>query len=223
LGVKPLAAIESAPTSRTDWVTDRVRRAVLFGEVKAGERLISGTWATRLGVSATPLREALHRLAAEGLVDYDPHFGARVAPLSTESACEIYELRITLEPGAVESSVRSGDDAWRRELEYTFAQLHAIYDAVDFGKAQAHRAFHQTIRARCGSVWLLRIVDMLADQSTRLQLSFSSARGGAPAALQEHRDLFSAAKSGNASLAAELTAEHLRRSLEALRMGTTTS
>ena len=206
------------PVSRTDWVVDRIRRAILFGEVRAGERLIGGAWAGRLGVSATPVREAFQRLAAEGFVDYDPQRGARVAPLTIHAACEIYALRITLEPGAVVSSVGSGDAVWRRQLKDAFEGLESVYGTAHFGPAAAHRAFHQALRNHCDSVWLLRIVDMLADQSTRLQFSSLSARGGLPAALKEHRDLFEAAHSGDADRAGVLTAAHLQRTLAALRV-----
>jgi GntR family carbon starvation induced transcriptional regulator len=212
-----------APTSRTDWVIDRIRRAVLFGEVKAGERLISSTWASQLGVSATPVREAFQRLAAEGFVDYDPQRGARVAPLTIQAACEIYALRITLEPGAVVSSVSAGDDVWRRRLKHALEELEPVYETSNFGTAAAHRAFHHALRSCCDSVWLLRIVDMLADQSTRLQFSSRVARGGVAAALQEHRDLFEAAYSGNADLAGVLTAAHLQRTLSALRLEVATN
>ncbi len=211
------------PASRTDWVIERVRRAILFGEVKAGERLISGAWATRLGVSPTPLREAFQRLAAEGFIDYDPQRGARVAPLTLRAACEIYELRITLEPRAIASSVSAGEDGWRHALEDAFAELDALYGAVTFTTADAvdaHRTFHRLLRSRCDSLWLLRIVEMLGDQSTRLQFASLPGRGGHRAARGEHRELFRAAQRGDASSAAELTAAHLQRTLTALQVET---
>lgn len=209
-----------APTSATDWVIERIRRAVLFGEVAAGERLISGTWASRLGVSATPVREAFQRLAAEGFVDYDPRRGARVSPLSIRAACEIYEIRLKLEPDAVAASVRAGDDRWRVQLREAFAALEALYETADFGTAAAHRAFHQVMRSRCDSVWLLRVVDMLADQSTRLQFSSLPSRGGVQAALSEHRELFDAATAGDAVRTGALTIAHLQRTLDVLRAET---
>ena len=211
-----------APASRTDWVIERIRRAILFGEAKAGERLVSGVWAQRLGVSPTPLREAFQRLAAEGFVDYDPQRGARVAPLTLRSACEIYELRILLEPLAVASSVAAGSAAWRAELEHVFTELDDLYGAVTFVDADAvetHRRFHRVVRSGCESAWLLRLVGLLGDQSTRMQFASLAARGGRRAAGAEHRAIFEAAAAGEGSRAAELTAAHLERTLTALRLG----
>lgn len=210
----------AAPASRTDWAIECIRRAILFGEVQPGDRLTSSEWSSRLGISQTPLREAFQRLAAEGFVEYDPQRGARVAPLTARDALEIYELRIMLEPRAVEASVAHADDAWCAALERAFEAIDARYAAADGtgeGLVEAHRAFHQAVRARCASSWLLRLTGMLADQSTRMQFASLGARGGRRAARDEHREIYEAARAGRAEAAADLTAAHLRRTLEALR------
>jgi DNA-binding GntR family transcriptional regulator len=209
------------PLSRTDWAIDRIRRAILFGDVRAGERLVSSAWSTRLGVSPTPLREAFQRLAAEGFIDYDPHCGARVAPLTLRDAHEIYHIRIMLEPLAVASSVTLRDVRWLADLADAHKKIDAYYavkDAEVAGALEAHREFHRVMRARCESAWLLRITDMLADQSTRMQYTSFTGRGGKRAARQEHRHLFEAAHSGDAARAAELSAAHLQRTLSALQL-----
>ena len=212
---------QQPPLSRTDWVIERIRRAILFGDVCAGERLTSSAWSTRLGVSPTPLREAFQRLAAEGFVDYDPHCGARVSPLTLRDAHEIYQIRIMLEPIAVESSVTRCDDRWLAGLTDAFVKIDAFYAAsntLEAGAVEAHREFHRVLRRRCESAWLLRITDMLADQSTRMQYTSFTPRGGQRAARQEHRQLFEAASAGDAARTAELTAAHLQRTLSALQL-----
>ena len=209
----------TAPLSRTDWVIDRIRRAILFGEVRPGERLISTAWSTRLGVSQTPLREAFQYLAAEGFVDYDPQHGARVAALTLRDAVEIYELRITLEPQAVESSVNARTESWCEGLAAAFETIDTLYagkDTMKAGSVEAHRHFHRVLRAGCGSAWLLRMTATLADQSTRMQFASLYTRGGNRAAREEHRELYEAASMGNAALTASLTAAHLQRTLAAL-------
>ena len=213
--------LQQPPLSRTDWVIERIRRAILFGDVRAGERLTSSAWSARLGVSPTPLREAFQRLAAEGFVDYDPHCGARVSALTLRDAHEIYQIRIMLEPLAVESSVARRDDRWLAELADTYGKIDEFYAAsntLEAGAVEAHREFHRVLRKGCESGWLLRLTDMLADQSTRMQYASFTPRGGKRAARQEHRHLFEAASAGDAARTAELTAAHLQRTLSALQL-----
>jgi GntR family transcriptional regulator, carbon starvation induced regulator len=213
-------AATATPPSRTDWAIERIRRAILFGDARPGDRLVSSAWSVRLGISQTPLREAFQRLAAEGFVDYDPQRGARVAPLTLTDACEIYDLRLQLEPGAVESSVAEGDDRWLRDLTEAFVRVDEFYaasESIEAGAVEAHRTFHRVLRSRCVSVWLLRITDMLADHSTRMQFASISARGGRPAAREEHRRIYEAARTRDAALTSRLTAAHLQRTLDALQ------
>ena len=211
----------TTPPSLTDWMVERVRRAILFGEVQSGERLIISDWSARFGVSQTPMREAIQRLAAEGFLDYDAQRGARVAALSLRDAREIYQIRIQLEPSAVESSVDARTDRWLAELTGAYTMIDDLYEAADglqAGAVEAHRAFHRVMRAGCESAWLLRITDMLADQSTRMQYASFNARGGKRAAREEHRRLFEAAAAGDAKGAAELSAAHLQRTLDVLQL-----
>ncbi len=215
---------QQPPSSRTDWVIERIRRAILFGDVRAGERLTGSIWSTRLGVSPTPLREAFQRLAAEGFVDYDPHCGARVSALTLRDAHEIYQIRIMLEPLAVESSVTRSDDRWLTDLSDAYVKVDAFYAAsntLEAGAVEAHREFHRVMRKCCESAWLLRLADTLADQSTRIQYASFSPRGGQRAARQEHRHLFEAACARDAARTAELTTAHLQRTLSALQLDAT--
>src|SRR5262245_36826481 len=104
----------SPPTTRSDWVEERLRGAILRGELEPGQRLHANGLAERWAVSATPLREAFQRLASDGLVQVLPQRGARVADLSVEDAAEIYELRLLLEPVCLRQSLERADDEHRR-------------------------------------------------------------------------------------------------------------
>src|SRR5699024_9343417 len=81
-----------------------LRKAILKGEFKAGERLVQTELAERIGVSRMPIREALRTLEIEGLVKLEPHKGAVVREISKEDITEIYELRSILEPLALRKS-----------------------------------------------------------------------------------------------------------------------
>src|SRR5690349_17528608 len=81
----------TVPATRSEWALERLRTAILQGELAPGERLRANDLAERWDVSATPLREALQRLASDGLVAMEPQRDARVATPSVREAAEIYE------------------------------------------------------------------------------------------------------------------------------------
>jgi len=88
------------------------------------------------------------------IVDYDPHCGARVSALTLRDAHEIYQIRIMLEPLAVESSVARRDDRWLAELADTYGKIDAFYAAsntLEAGAVEAHREFHRVLRKGCES------------------------------------------------------------------------
>ncbi len=105
------------PLSRTEWAVGRLQQAIMSEEPSPGERLSSSELAGRRSVSATPLREALQRLAAYGLVEFVSQRGARVSEVWLRDVREVYGLRLVLEPMARERSLRRVDDAWRRQVE----------------------------------------------------------------------------------------------------------
>src|SRR5690242_19785121 len=107
---------QNAPATRSDWVEERLRAAILQGELEPGQRLHANDLADRWDVSATPLREAFQRLASDGLVEMLPQRGARVTDVSIEEAGQIYELRLLLEPLCLRRSLEASDDDHRAEI-----------------------------------------------------------------------------------------------------------
>lgn len=203
----------NVPTTRVDWVEDRLRELIVRGELAPGARLHAGELAERLDVSPTPLREAFQRLAADGLVDVLPQRGARVAELSPTDAADIYELRLVLEPLALRQSLARTDDAHRDEVRAAFATFREVREP--FEKALAHNAFHRTLLSRCPSPWLLRFTAVLADHSLRYQVaSVAGGKGGARRRPHdEHRELLDAALAGDVDGAVALLEAHLTRTL----------
>jgi GntR family transcriptional regulator, carbon starvation induced regulator len=208
--------------SRADLAERELRQAILTGVLGPGTRLQPGDIATQLQLrlSPTPLREALLRLRERGLVDISPNRGARVAELSAAELGELYELRLMLEPMAVERSVRAGDGLWQAEVRQRVRDLqhvgqHEPYAVLD----DAHRALHNALMSRCGSAWLLNIVDVLADNSSRYRAAAGRAlgrRSGAGSA-RHHQPLVAACLAGDAALAATLSREHIAEMLDAAR------
>ena len=205
--------------SRTEWAVGRLQRAILSGELSPGERLSSSELAQRWSVSATPLREALQRLAADGLVEYTSQRGARVSEVSLQDVCEVYELRLMLERMALERSLRRTDADWRREVDNAYAKLRAEFeggleDMMAF--ESVNRDFHRALLSRCDSAWLLRIVHMLADNAVRYRALSWWPRGGDEEILREHEEIYEACVTGQIEHALELTSEHLRRTRDAI-------
>ncbi|MBU6281008.1 GntR family transcriptional regulator [bacterium] len=214
---RPERREEAAPPStRADWVDRRLRSAILSGELRPGERLAGAALAERFSVSPTPLREAIQRLAARGLVEIRPQRGAIVAPVSSEEAREIYELRQLLEPMALRDSIEHGDPAHRREIEEAYeAYLHSIrveMDAEHLVEAlDRHADFHAALLSRCRSRWLLRICSLLADQAQRYALVSLVENGGGHDLVAEHASLRDAALAGRAERASAILRSHLAR------------
>src|SRR5260370_34689442 len=104
----------AVPATRSEWAEDRLRQAILRGELRPGQRLHAGDLAERWHVSATPLREAFQRLAGEGLVELLPQRGGRVSELGSDEAARIYELRLLLAAPAPRPSLQAADGQSRR-------------------------------------------------------------------------------------------------------------
>jgi DNA-binding GntR family transcriptional regulator len=213
------------PETRSAWVDEHLRAAILSGELAPGQRLVAATLAERWSVSATPLREAFQHLAAQGLVELTPQRGARVADVSPEDAEEVYELRLLLEPAALRDSLGHSDDEHRAEMH----SAHAVYESslrpgTDLGTMlDAHRAFHAAMLARCGNRRLLDLVDLLALHSQRYQVLSVRVPGGHHDVTAEHRRLIDAAVEGRVDDAVQELEAHLRATLDGYREGVRSS
>jgi DNA-binding transcriptional regulator YhcF (GntR family) len=95
---------------RTAAVLDAIKRAILAGELRPGQGLVEADLARRLGVSKTPVREALKTLAGAGLVTMSPYRGATVRAIDADTGRAIYDMRLLLEPEAVRRAVRRAQD-----------------------------------------------------------------------------------------------------------------
>lgn len=207
------------PPTRAEWVDGQLRRAILNGEFAPGEKLRAEHLAERWGVSPTPLRETFMRLAGEGFVVIEPQRGARVAPLDLAAAIEIYELRLLLDPVALDRSIRVGDPSLADEVEAAHGRLEARHDSTaDY--FEAHRAFHLALVSRCPNRRLVRQVEQLLDHSQRFQaIGLRTIREGDPRA--EHRQLLEAVRAGDRREATRVLKVHLRETLDAVSAATT--
>lgn len=125
-----LAALAPHSARRTalEVVYETVRYAILTGALRGGARLVQSSLAESLGVSTTPVREALRDLASEGLVDLDQHRGAVVRTVDADEARKIYELRAILEPVAVRHCIANITDAQLSRLEALYHEMATVTD-----------------------------------------------------------------------------------------------
>jgi DNA-binding GntR family transcriptional regulator len=124
--------VERVPKSTfRQHIAERLRAAILEGELAPGAQLVESALAAQFDVSRGPLREALRQLVEEGLLVTVPYTGTHVISLSVEDVREIYSMRITLERFAFEQAWNKRDDAFRRELVRRQQALTACIDAGD--------------------------------------------------------------------------------------------
>jgi DNA-binding GntR family transcriptional regulator len=192
----------------TDHVLDAVRTAILAGDLAAGETLRQEDLAERLGVSRMPVREAIKRLHAEGLVEVLPSRRVRVAALSRDEIEDIYDMRAALEPLAIRLAVPRLTRAQLRDAAYALEAAADEEDAETFGVRNA--AFHLSLMNACERPRLLAGIASLLDLSDRYQRAALRADEHNAYVRAEHAALLEAARAGDADTAARLTEEHVR-------------
>jgi DNA-binding GntR family transcriptional regulator len=201
---------EQQPATRSEWADQQLRKAILRGDFVPGEVLKISALEKQLNVSATPLREALRNLATDGLVELHSHGSARVASVDTAEAAELYEIRLLLEPSALERSVAKGDSAYRSRVESAW---NSIIGSSERSYA-LHAAFHRELLSACDSAWLLRVTLQLAD---RAGLMIAHGHVGFEVdydVIAAHEPLFNLVMAGDAAGAADELCRHLQNTLE---------
>ena len=202
-----------ATPSRTEAVLDAIKRAILAGELRPGQSLVETELAQLLGVSKTPVREALKTLAGAGLVTMSAYRGAAVRAIDPASAAAIYDLRMLLEPEAVRRAVGVGA-AEPSPAQASWASAHAALQASDAATDQAQRSlanreFHRALYLACGNSLLVKTLDDLRDQTALVSaLSWEQAPSWQQEAA-EHQAILAAARRGAATEAAALLRAHI--------------
>lgn len=205
----------SRPTRAGD-AYNRLRADILRGVLPPGHKLKFDKLQTELGCSASPLREALTRLTADGFVTTEQHRGFTVAVISYHELKDITRLRCLLEPLALKESIEEGDDAWEANILAAFHRLSKIEERVGTGPnipddtwAIWHKHFHDTLVSACASVKLLQIRSSLFEQSERYRFLSAARRTTKRNKLLEHRQLMDAALARDADKAGELMERHI--------------
>jgi DNA-binding GntR family transcriptional regulator len=150
--------------------------AIVRGELRPGERLPIEELADVLDMSPMPIREALRRLDAVGLVENVPHRGARVTELSLEDLRDVYEARLALEPLAVQHAAERFDRDDTERGQEALVTLNKLGDRSTAATWAAHTAFHFSLYEPAGSAWLVRLIRPLWESSERYRLAAPTRR-----------------------------------------------
>jgi DNA-binding GntR family transcriptional regulator len=190
-------------------VHDRIRAAILRGELPAGETTSQVTLARELDVGRTPLREALRMLQREGLVVSEPNRRVRIAELSSSDAEELYVMRIALEAVAIRITVPTLGSTDFAELEGLMAQMDHYNRIGDWGGFRVpHRAFHDRFVGAAGER-VTTTIGQLFDHAERYRLAYGAATQEVwEQRKAQHRAMLDAAASGDPDLTAKRLVAH---------------
>lgn len=211
----------AAPPTETLTQTDRayqaLRGAIVRCELDPGARLRVEELGQLLGVSSSPLREALSRLAGQGLVTSVENRGFRVAPLTLEGLTDLTRVRLIVEREALREAMDNGDDAWEARLVAAAHSLALVEQrlsstgplALDDDWSARHREFHLATYAGARSPLLQAMVADLFDAAERYRRYSARHRKAPRHKHSEHQDLLAAVLARRRKEALALLAQHI--------------
>ena len=214
--MRDLLVTENIPTR--ELVLRKLRDAILSGRFQPGQRLLERELVEQMGVSRTPIREALRKLELEGLITTIPYKGPMVTHPTLEDARALYEVRAALEGKAVALFAQRADEAAVDRLR---ASLEKAHRALDVGSSQAllaaNNAFHDEIASGCGNALLQSMLANLRDRIVLLRVESLSSPGRPPQSLAEHGAIVRRVAQQDAQGAKRLVERHIMRAWRAAR------
>lgn len=223
-GTTPLEGLtvegEAKPQTLESMVRQRLRREVLIGEFAPGAKLRILQLSTAYGVGASPVREALARLHAEGLVTAEDNKGFRVAPISLEDLTDLARARQVIDGEAFRLSIERGDTTWEAAVVGSF---HRLARATRGGPGFvadvelweiAHKSFHHALISACGSTTLLEIADRLYDRGARYRMLMAAISLPSDRLVKEHQLLVDTALARDPENGSALLRKHMNITAE---------
>ena len=200
--------------SVVDLAYERIRQLVLDGDIAPGERLGQVELAERLGISRTPVREALRRLSAEGLVESVPNRGFWAADLGLDAVLRRLEVRLILEPGIARLAAERRTDRHLAELARSIAREEKARSGL--AAHDASREFHFVLARATGNDEHVRILDSLwlVEVGRRLLARRATTAEWQGADVSEHRAIAAAVEARDGDLAARLMEAHVRAAFQ---------
>lgn len=210
------AAELAASGTLAEAICIQMRAEILSGARKPQARIRLEDLKTEFRVSWSPLREALSRLVAEGLIQVDESRGYRVAPVSRAEMADALHMRKRLESMALRASIEKGDDAWEAEV----LAAHHRLSKLEAKRAQReelhewerwHRTYHEALWRACGSPILIQFCTQMNALFARYRKLFLAANPFDAKVGEEHREIVDAVLARDADRACALLEEHIDR------------
>jgi DNA-binding GntR family transcriptional regulator len=201
--------------TKSQFAYTRVRDLIMSGELPPGAVLNQAVLAREIGISTTPLREALRRLAQQGLVELDAHRDARVTQLHAEEARDLLEVRLSLDPLAAALAAERRAQPDLAELRAALEGLESLPADPSVAQLAAHRRFHSAVYRASHNALLVEMLDGLWDTTDRYRrhgLQEERDDEDRAATAREHALIVQAVIDGDGATAAEVMRAHIRAS-----------
>jgi DNA-binding GntR family transcriptional regulator len=219
------AVRSDAPRSRTSDIYDRIRDDIIHGQFTPGSKLKIDLLRAHYEVGATPLREALSLLTAQGLVERLDQRGFRVPNLVGSEFVELLAMRCWLEERALRQAIQKGGKQWEEGIVVANYRLSRtprvspdISPAANLEYERCHKAFHLSLVAGCCSSMLLRFWHQIYNEASRYRYITRMSAHERPELNQEHAQIADAVLARNADLAVQLITAHYTKTWEMIKL-----
>ena len=200
-----------------DVVFNTLRQAILRGELKPGERLMEIQLANKLGVSRTPIREAIRKLELGGLVLMIPRKGAEVAEITEKSLRDVLEVRRALEELAVELVCEKITDEQIQDLKDAAEEFKESLKDGDITRiAEADVKFHDVIYMATDNQKLIQLLNNLREQMYRYRVEYLKRSDFHQQLIDEHEEIIETIESGQKDRAVQVVCQHVDNQVEAV-------
>lgn len=201
-----------------------LRQDILSGHLAPGFKLRIESLRQAYDIGPSPLREALSRLVAEGLVASEDRRGFRIPPASLADLCDIASTRKLLECSALRRAIEIGDDTWEGEVLAAYHRLTRLEGRLDASNPalmaeweELHRSYHAALVAGANSAWLRRLQRTLYDQFDRYRRLYLARVSVPPNVQAEHERILTATLARDADAACAALASHIDRTFDIAR------
>ncbi|NLO93245.1 MAG: GntR family transcriptional regulator [Clostridiaceae bacterium] len=200
-----------------DVIFETLRKAIVTGEIKPGERLMEVSLAEQMGVSRTPVREAIRRLEAEGLVTMTPRKGTHVSHLSIKDIMDVLEVRTVLDKLATDLAAKRIQPVQIKSLEAAHKGFINCVEKNNIdGAVRKDVEFHDIIYAASGNPRLIAVATSLREHVYRFRVLYMKDNLIAENVLNEHEEILSALRKAESQKASVLAEEHIRNQMESI-------
>lgn len=212
--VTPRSVAQKGRTTSVSLVYQAMRRDLIQASLEPGERLRIQELSERYQCGVIPIREALNRLASDGLVTYSEQRGFSAAAVSATDALDICQARVLMSESALRASIEQGDDAWEERVVLSYHRLKKVprYASMDppignIDYDDPHKAFHTALISACGSSRMIQLFEQLFVHAERYRYYARRVLVADPD--DDHRAVMEAALARDVPLALKLAREHI--------------